>query len=43
MCRREIKKTIPKSLWKFLEFTPETEKKERTLDFSDFDEFPPLN
>ena len=43
MCRREIKKTLPKSLWKFLEFTPEIKKKPRTLDFSDIDEFPPLN
>ena len=42
MCRREIKTTLPKSLWKFLEFTPEV-KKPRTLDFSDVDEFPPLN
>lgn len=41
MCRREIKKTLPKSLWVHLEFTPET-KQPRTVDFSDLDEFPPL-
>ena len=43
MCRREIKKTLPKSLWKFLEFTPEVIKKPNTLDFNDFDDFPSLN
>ena len=43
MCRREIKKTLPKNLWKFLEFTPKVKKKSNTLDFSDIDEFPPLN
>lgn len=41
MCRREIKKTLPKSIWKYLEFTPEIPKK-RSLDFTDSDEFPPL-
>ncbi len=43
MCRRQIKKTLPKSIWKFLEFTTEEKKCTRTLDFTDFNEFPPLN
>ena len=42
MCRREIKKTLPKSIWKYLRFTPEIPKK-RTVDLTDSDEFPPLN
>ena len=33
MCRREIKKTLPKSLWKFLEFTPEVKKKTEYIRF----------
>ena len=41
MCRRELKKTLPKSLWKYLEFTLEIPKK-RTVDFTDSDEFPSL-
>lgn len=41
MCRREIKKTLPKALWKHLEFTPEI-KKPNYLDFNNLDDFPPL-
>ena len=41
MCRRVIKKTLPKSLWKYLKFTPEIPKK-RIVDFTDSDEFPSL-
>lgn len=41
MCRREIKETLPKSLQCYLYFAPKPIKKS-TLDFTDLDEFPPL-